>query len=255
MLNNYVSGKGIMSMAFQVAGLDLSPHTKNWADELEVVYNNNLPVNKTAFLVRKKPVQKVIKRMIDIVLSLMAIIFLAPMLMTVIVMIKLDSAGPAFFKQKRIGQDGKPFYMYKFRSMVADAESKFKQVKDLNETNCIMFKSKQDPRITKIGKFIRKYSIDELPQLFNVLIGNMSLVGPRPPLPREVEQYKNWHHVKFLGKPGITGLWQVSGRSNITDFDKVISLDYEYLRKWSILMDFAIMFKTVPVVLSGDGAG
>jgi len=242
-------------MAFQIAELNLSFHTRNWADELEVICGENTPVNKTAFLVKNKPIQKFIKRIIDIILSLTAIFFLAPVFAAVAVAILLDSRGPVFFKQERVGLNGKIFHMWKFRSMSIDADKKFEQVKKLNQTNCIMFKAKNDPRITKVGKFIRKYSLDELPQLFNILIGEMSLVGPRPPLQREVMQYKNWHHVKFLGKPGLTGLWQVSGRSNITDFDKVISLDYEYLRNWNLWVDLKIILKTVPVVLSAEGAG
>ena len=227
----------------------------NWAEKLAIVYNVNLPVDRPAFLVKKKPVQQFIKRAVDIVLSLAAIILLSPVFLLLIALIKMDSKGVALFKQERVGLNEKIFYMYKFRSMVEDAEEKFEQVQGLNQTNCVMFKAKEDPRITKVGKFIRKYSLDELPQLFNILKGDMSLVGPRPPLMRELGGYKAWHHVKFLGKPGLTGLWQVSGRSNIRDFDKVISLDYEYLRKWNILMDFKIMFRTIPVVLSADGAG
>jgi len=226
----------------------------DWTEKLTTVYNINLPIDKPAFLVKKKPIQQVIKRGIDIVLSLAAIILLSPLFLLLIVAIKIDSKGVALYKQERVGLNERIFHMYKFRSMVTGAEKEFEQVKELNETNCVMFKAKEDPRITRVGKFIRKYSLDELPQLFNILKGDMSLVGPRPPLPREVEQYKAWHHVKFLEKPGLTGLWQVSGRSNIKDFDKVVSLDYEYLRKWNILMDFAIMFRTIPVVLSADGA-
>lgn len=227
---------------------------QNYIHKLTQIYNINLPIDKTRFLVKNKPVQKRVKRIIDFTLSSAAIIALAPFLLLVVVAIKLDSKGPALFKQERVGLNEKVFYMYKFRSMVNDAEEKFEQVKSLNQTNMVMFKAKKDPRITKIGKFIRKYSIDELPQLINVLRGDMSLVGPRPPLPRELVHYKNWHYAKFLGKPGLTGLWQVSGRATIKEFDKVIALDYEYIRNWNILMDLSIILKTVSVVLSAEGA-
>ncbi len=237
-----------------LAGLNSWYQVGNWAEKLATVYNINLPIDRPAFLVKRRPFQKIIKRMMDIVLSSAAIIFLSPIFLLLIVIIKMDSKGDAILKQERVGINEEIFYMYKFRSMVVDAEEQFEQVKELNETNSVMFKAKEDPRVTKVGKFIRKYSLDELPQLFNVLKGEMSLVGPRPPLPRELKNYKAWHHVKFLEKPGLTGLWQVSGRSNIKDFDKVVSLDYEYLRKWNLLMDFAIILKTIPVVLSADGA-
>ncbi len=214
----------------------------------------NLPLNSITFLIKNKPIQKRIKRFMDFSLSLLALIVLSPVFLLIILAIKFETRGPALFKQERIGLDEKIFYMYKFRSMVIDAEKRFEEVKSLNQTNSVMFKSKEDPRITKVGKFIRKYSLDELPQLLNILTGEMSIVGPRPPLPRELEHYQKWHHVKFFGKPGLTGLWQVSGRANIKDFNKVISLDYEYLRDWNILKDIYIILKTIPVVLSADGA-
>jgi len=215
----------------------------------------NIPIPELVVLTKKKPIQKVMKRIIDIALSLISIIVLSPLFVLLIVLIKNDSKGSAIFKQARVGLNGKYFYMYKLRSMVEDAEEQFEQVKDLNRTNHVMFKAKSDPRITKIGKFIRRYSLDELPQVFNVLKGEMSLVGPRPPVPRELKHYKQWHHVRFLAKPGLTGLWQVSGRATIKDFDKVVSLDYEYIKKWNLLLDIKIIFKTVPVVISGNGAG
>ena len=213
-----------------------------------------LPLENIDLLVEQKPYQQAIKRAMDIILSLTAIICLSPVLVLIAVLIKLDSKGSIFFNQERIGYKEKRFNMYKFRSMVSDAEAQFEKIKALNETNHIMFKSKDDPRITRMGKFLRKSSLDELPQLFNILKGDMSLVGPRPPLPRELINYEKWHHVKFLRPQGLTGLWQVSGRCEITNFDDVIHLDYQYNKNWNILMDLKIILKTVPVVLSAKGA-
>lgn len=219
------------------------------------IYNIDESLTGKFYLVTERPIQEGIKRIIDVALSLTTIIIFSPVLILLIILIKLDSKGPAIFKQARVGLKGKQFYMYKFRSMVEDAEEKFEHVKSLNHTNPIMFKAKKDPRITKVGKFIRRYSLDELPQVFNVLKGEMSLVGPRPPLPRELKNYKHWHYVRFSKMPGLTGLWQVSGRANIKDFDKVVGLDYEYIRNWSLLLDLKIILKTIPVVISGSGAG
>lgn len=220
-----------------------------------ILCNFELPIESIELEIGDKPFQQMIKRFMDVTLSLMAIIMASPVLLFIAIAIKLDSKGHVFFKQERVGYKGKYFNMYKFRSMITDAEAKFEEVKKLNNTNHIMFKSEDDPRITKIGKFIRKYSLDELPQLFNILIGDMSLVGPRPPLPRETENYEQWHHVKFLKPQGLTGLWQVSGRAEIKDFDQVINLDYEYIKNWNILLDLKIILKTIPVVLSAKGAG
>jgi exopolysaccharide biosynthesis polyprenyl glycosylphosphotransferase len=227
---------------------------RSYISDLEIVYNSKLPIIKTEFLVKKRPIQQKIKRFMDFTLSLTAIAVLSPLLLLLAAVINITSKGSAVFKQERVGLNEKIFYMYKFRSMVIDAEEQFEKVKTLNQTNSIMFKAKHDPRITPIGKFIRKYSLDELPQLFNVLKGEMSLVGPRPPLPRELKHYDRWHHVKFLGKPGLTGLWQVSGRANIKEFNDVIALDFSYIRNWSLLMDIKIILKTIPVVISADGA-
>lgn len=213
-----------------------------------------LPIENIDSLVEKKPYQQAIKRAMDIILSLTAIICLSPVLLLIAILIKLDSKGPVLFEQERIGYKKKRFNMYKFRSMVVDAEAQFEKVKTLNETNHIMFKSKDDPRITRVGKFLRKSSLDELPQLFNILKGDMSIVGPRPPLERELLNYEKWHHVKFLRPQGLTGLWQVSGRSEITDFDDVIHLDYQYNKNWNILFDMKIILKTIPVVLFAKGA-
>jgi len=226
----------------------------NCSEAISTTYSTNENVAKYFHVVKNKPIQESTKRAMDIILSSAAIIALAPLFLLLVLLIRIDSKGSALFTQERIGFKRKPFNMYKFRSMVVDAEEKFEQVKDLNHTNPIMFKAKNDPRITTVGKFIRKYSLDELPQLLNVLKGEMSLVGPRPPLPRELDGYKHWHYVRFSKTPGLTGLWQVSGRANIKDFDQVVGLDYKYIKNWNLLFDIKIILKTIPVVFSGKGA-
>ncbi len=205
-------------------------------------------------LMQKKPFQWSLKRAFDYTASLSGLVLISPLLLVVAILIKLDSEGPVFYKQKRIGLFGKEFEMYKFRSMKKDADREFEKLKEKNETNELMFKIFDDPRVTKIGKFIRKYSIDELPQLINVLRGEMSLVGPRPPLPREVQYYEERHFLRLATVPGLTGLWQVSGRSNVKDFDTVLKLDSAYINGWNILMDFKILLKTFPVVLFAKNA-
>lgn len=212
-----------------------------------LVRNFNLPL--------RKPWQWILKRTFDYGVTLFGLVLISPLLIIVAMIIKLDSKGPVFYKQKRIGLYGKDFEMYKFRSMKQDADKEFEKIKQLNETNELMFKLFNDPRITRVGKFIRKYSIDELPQLFNVLKGEMSLVGPRPPLPREVQHYQKRHYLRFATIPGLTGLWQVSGRSKIKDFDTVLDLDLAYITNWSFLMDIVLLFKTIPVVLFAKDAG
>ncbi len=199
----------------------------------------------------EKPIQQLIKRMIDYLGALSGIIMLLPIFIIISVIIKLDSPGPIFYKQLRVGRYKKPFYMYKFRSMHINAHKKIFKLAKNNETNNFMFKMKNDPRVTKIGYFLRKYSIDEFPQLLNVIKGEMSLVGPRPPLPIEVEKYNKRHHLRLGTLPGLTGLWQVSGRSKIKCFDKVVSLDVQYIKNWNLILDFKILLKTVPVVIFG----
>ena len=176
-----------------------------------------------------------------------ATIFVAPMIL-------IESPGPLFFKQTRIGKNGRRFTMYKFRSMYADAEERKKELMAQNEMQGNMFKMTNDPRVTKIGRFIRKTSIDELPQFWNVLRGDMSLVGTRPPTEDEYMQYEGWHKRRISFRPGITGFWQISGRSNIKEFDEVVRLDLEYIDNWSIGLDIKIILKTVVAVFSGIGA-
>lgn len=195
-----------------------------------------------------------IKRIIDISVSGVALILLSPLFLIISILIKLTSKGPVFFKQVRVGLNGRRFILYKFRTMVEDAEERLKSLLKYNEMKGPVFKMSNDPRITKIGKILRRFSLDELPQLWNVLKGDMSLVGPRPPLPSEVEKYQPWQRRRLSMRPGLTCLWQVNGRNKINDFDEWVRLDLEYIDNWSLGLDFKILFKTVPVVLLGIGA-
>ena len=194
------------------------------------------------------------KRCMDIVGALVGCIISIPIIAIVAIPMKLESPGPLFFKQKRVGRNGRYFYIHKLRSMYIDAEERKKELMAQNEMNGLMFKMEDDPRVTKVGKFIRKTSIDELPQFFDVLRGDMSLVGTRPPTVDEYKQYESHHKRRLSMKPGITGLWQVSGRSNIEDFEEVVKLDVTYIDNWSLWNDVKILFKTVYVVFAGRGA-
>lgn len=194
------------------------------------------------------------KRLLDIGLSLAGIIALSPVFLLISLAIKLDSSGPVLIKQRRLGYLGKPFYMYKFRSMVPDAHKRLDQLRENNETNDLMFKMKRDPRVTRVGYWLRRYSLDEFPQLLNVIKGEMSLVGPRPPLPEEVHRYKKSYLKRFGTLPGLTGYWQVSGRADIQLFDEVVHLDTTYIREWSLWLDCLILLKTLPVVVYAKGA-
>ncbi len=193
------------------------------------------------------------KRAIDLLVSAALLPVAVPLGMLAAVVIKLDSEGPVFFKHTRIGKGGKPFTMYKFRSMYKDADKIRDRLNQLNEAAGPIFKIKRDPRITRVGAVLRKTSLDELPQFLNVLKGQMSLVGPRPPLPQEVEQYNSYQQGRLAVKPGLTCLWQVQGRSSIS-FDKWVELDLEYIRNQSLWLDFKILLKTIPAVLKGTGA-
>jgi lipopolysaccharide/colanic/teichoic acid biosynthesis glycosyltransferase len=169
------------------------------------------------------------------------------------VLIKLDSPGPVLFKQRRVGKDGHEFEMYKFRSMVDKADELKEHLKDLNEADGPLFKIKDDPRMTRIGRFLRRTSIDELPQVINILRGEMSIVGPRPGTPDEVAKYEPWQKMRISASPGLTGLWQVSGRSDIP-FDEMCLLDIYYIENWSLGLDIRIMLQTIPHILFGRGA-
>ena len=194
-----------------------------------------------------------VKRALDLVLATLGLLACAPVFMALAVLIKLESRGPVFFKQERIGRGQRPFTMFKFRSMCDQADALQHELTALNEAHGPLFKIQRDPRLTRVGKLIRKYSLDELPQLWNVLRGEMSLVGPRPPVRREVAQYDEWAQKRLEIKPGMTGLWQVSGRSQLT-FDEMLKLDIYYMWNWSLTNDLKILLRTVPAVISGQGA-
>ncbi|HEY1958252.1 MAG TPA: sugar transferase [Polyangiaceae bacterium] len=202
---------------------------------------------------RHKPFQLALKRAFDIAASSVAIALLSPLMIAIAVLVKLTSKGPILFKQERVGLYGRPFHMLKFRSMVVNAEELKAKLMAMNERSGPVFKMQRDPRVTALGRFIRKYSIDELPQFINVLRGEMTIVGPRPPVPREVLQYEAWQRRRLSVRPGITCVWQVSGRDEI-GFEEWMYLDMQYIDNWSLGQDFQLVFKTVPVVLFGKGA-
>ena len=213
-----------------------------------------ITIDYSEILAKESILYSVTKRLIDIVGSLCGIILLSPLFLIVAILIKLeDPKGKVFFAQERNGRYPKTFKMYKFRSMVHNAEDLLKDLMDRNEQTGPVFKINDDPRITKVGKFIRKTSIDELPQLFNVLKGDMSLVGPRPPIPREVEQYNSYQMQRLAVKPGLTCIWQVSGRNNI-GFDEWVEMDIEYIKTRNLWLDIKLIFKTVGVLFGDDNA-
>ena len=200
-----------------------------------------------------KPQQMALKRLFDIVASGLALWLLLPLMLVVIALIKLTSRGPIFFRQQRVGLSGRVFNMLKFRSMVVNAEELKAELAGLNEQSGPVFKMRNDPRVSTLGRFLRKYSIDELPQLVNVLRGDMSLVGPRPPVVAEVAKYEAWQRRRLSVRPGLTCIWQVSGRSQIS-FEEWMYLDMQYIDHWSLSQDFNLIWRTLPVVLTGRGA-
>ena len=202
---------------------------------------------------RKSDFYKFCKRGIDVIVAGVGLILLSPIITIVACAIKLTSKGPIFFLQKRVGKNGELFNMYKFRSMVVKAEELKEKLKHKNEMSGPMFKMKDDPRVTKVGKFIRKTSLDELPQLWNVLKGDMSLVGPRPSLPKEVEQFDSWMFKRLTVRPGLTCYWQVSGRNNI-DFEDWMKLDVKYVEERNLWIDIKLIFKTVGVLFGDKNA-
>ncbi|GER74422.1 sugar transferase [Weizmannia acidilactici] len=209
---------------------------------------------KSSIILEEKKVYTILKRGMDVIGATLGLICLSWLFLIVAVLIKMeDPKGTVFFKQIRVGKNGKEFYMYKFRSMVTDAEERLKDLLKYNEIEGAMFKLRDDPRVTKVGKFIRKMSIDELPQLWNVLKGDMSLVGPRPPLPREVKQYSTYDKQRLLVLPGCTGLWQVSGRNNLS-FKEMVELDLEYIKVRSLSLDIKIILKTFIIIVKNNDA-
>lgn len=197
--------------------------------------------------------QRVAKRLFDFIVSGLIIVATSPLMALICIAVKMDSRGPALFRQERVGIEGAPFGMLKFRSMVVDAEARLADLTERNEGSGVLFKIKNDPRVTRVGRVLRKYSLDELPQLFNIFGGSMSLVGPRPPLPREVDAYERDVRRRLLVKPGLTGLWQVSGRSNLSWQDSV-RLDLYYVENWSLAGDLVIILRTVRAVFRSTGA-
>ena len=213
-----------------------------------------IAIDFSEVLAKESILYSITKRLIDIVGSLCGIILLSPLFLIVAILIKLeDPKGKVFFDQERNGRYPKTFKMYKFRSMVHNAEDLLKDLMDRNEQTGPVFKINDDPRITKVGKVIRRTSIDELPQLFNVLKGDMSLVGPRPPIPHEVEQYNSYQMQRLAVKPGLTCIWQVSGRNNI-GFDEWVEMDIEYIKTRNLWLDIKLIFKTVGVLFGDDNA-
>ena len=203
--------------------------------------------------IRLKGFNALVKRGVDLAASSLGLLLISPVLLTFAALVKLTSPGPVFFPQERVGLDGKSFPMFKFRSMVRDAEERLPELTERSEAKGHLFKIKDDPRITPLGRFMRRYSVDELPQLLNVFFGQMSLVGPRPPLPREVAKYNAWQLKRLRVRPGITGPWQVSGRS-LLPFEDMVRLDIYYIENWSLWLDVKILLRTIPVVLTGSGA-
>lgn len=200
-----------------------------------------------------RPVQLAAKRILDVVFSALLLVLVAPLVVALAVLVKWSSPGPVFYRWKVVGKNGRRFTGYKIRSMVANADQLKRQLEHRNEMTGPVFKIEEDPRITVVGSWMRRYSLDELPQLYSVLKGNMSLVGPRPPLFTEYERFTEYQKQKLAVKPGITCLWQISGRNQVSDFDEWVRLDLEYIRRWSIWLDLQILLGTWGAVISGSG--
>jgi exopolysaccharide biosynthesis polyprenyl glycosylphosphotransferase len=197
--------------------------------------------------------RRMVKTVFDRVGTLLLLAGLAPVLAILALAVRMDSSGPVLFRQVRVGKDGREFVMFKFRTMHTDAEARLAELRHLNEGDGVLFKLRDDPRVTRVGRFLRKFSLDELPQLLNVLTGNMSLVGPRPPLPREVAAYADDVHRRLAVRPGMTGLWQVSGRSDLP-WEEAVRLDLRYVENWSLSLDLVILLRTLSAVTRGAGA-
>jgi len=195
-----------------------------------------------------------LKRFFDMLASAIGLLILSPLLLSIAVAVWISTPGPILFRQCRIGLNGRRFVCYKFRTMVEHAEGMQDELAERNEMSGPVFKIQDDPRVTNLGRWLRKFSMDELPQLLNVVRGDLSLVGPRPPIVDEVRQYERWHRRRLSMRPGITGIWQVEGRSQIPEFDEWVRLDLQYIDNWSLMLDFKILLKTIPTVILGRGA-
>lgn len=200
-----------------------------------------------------RPVERAMKRIIDLIGATALLVALAPVMALIALLVRLTSRGPVLFRQERVGEKGQPFEMLKFRTMRVDAEERRQEIEDMNEADGPVFKIRHDPRVTRIGRPLRRWSLDELPQLFNVLRGEMSLVGPRPPIPSEVQTYNVWELQRLLARPGLTCTWQVSGRSEV-DFKTWVEMDIQYIANWTPRLDLALLARTLPAVLKRDGA-
>jgi len=233
-----------VTLSASMFGSELLKSDVSYFGDLPLIHYQSTPGNAWGL---------VAKRLVDICLSSLGILFLSPLMLLIGLLIKVDSKGPVLFIQERVGLNGRKFRMLKFRSMVNNAEDAVRALRDQNEMEGPVFKIELDPRITKVGKVIRRYSIDELPQLFNVLAGDMSMVGPRPPLPSEVSQYKRGQRRRLSMRPGLTCIWQVSGRNKIPDFKKWAELDLQYIDNWSLLGDLKLILRTFPSILKGEG--
>lgn len=207
----------------------------------------NVDIELDQEIIDKQYGYRVCKRIFDIIASVIGLIILSPVFLIVAIAIKLDDGGPVFYDQIRVGRNGKKFKMFKFRSMRVNAEDEIEKLQKHSEVDGAMFKMRNDPRVTRVGKFIRKTSIDEFPQLINVLIGQMSVVGPRPPLPREVKNYTEYDKQRLYVKPGCTGLWQVTARNSV-GFQEMVNIDLDYIQNRSIWLDLKIIFKTIKVI-------
>lgn len=234
-----------VSLAADFFGVDIKKSELSFLGGVPLIHYHHAPTAFSALF---------FKRCIDLIVSVFLLLILAPFLLTIALLIKLDSKGPALFKQERVGLNGRIFVLLKFRSMVENAEDMLIDLLPLNEMQGPAFKLKNDPRITRVGRWLRKYSIDELPQLINVLKGDMSLVGPRPPLPEEVLSYRRAQRRRLSMRPGITCTWQIGGRNDIPDFEDWAKLDLAYIDNWSLWNDIKILLRTAPVVLLGRGA-
>jgi lipopolysaccharide/colanic/teichoic acid biosynthesis glycosyltransferase len=197
--------------------------------------------------------QVLVKRTMDVLGSAIGLVFISPVLLFVSLLVKLTSRGPVFYRWRVAGLNKKPITSYKFRTMVVNADEIKDTLVDSNEMKGPVFKMERDPRVTKVGRFLRKFSLDELPQLWSVLKGDLSLVGPHPPLQSELHRFDDWHRRKLSVKPGLTCFWQINGRSRVNDFDEWVRMDLEYIDNWSLLLDVKILMKTVPAVLKGSG--